>query len=130
MKNATAGRRPDAWVLASLSSDRQTCRGLWALIASYITPPSPRANGLTERSNKSASIEFGSVAPAVIKQLIGGSVERIHAGYRDYNAPPDYNFKAGISKRRRRQFQSSAAEIFTARCFVQTLPGHRANLLP
>jgi len=46
---------------------------------------------------------LAQVIPA-IEQLVGNTVERLHAdaGYRGHNAPPEYKFKVSTSRQKRR----------------------------
>jgi IS5 family transposase len=67
---------------------------------------------------------LAEVIPA-IEQLIGNTVERLHAdaGYRGHNAPPDYKFKIYTSKQKRRVTPQIKREM-KRRSAVEPVIGH------
>jgi IS5 family transposase len=67
---------------------------------------------------------LAQVIPA-IEQLVGNTVERLHAdaGYRGHNAPPEYKFKIYTSKQKRRVTPQIKREM-KRRAAVEPVIGH------
>ena len=70
---------------------------------------------------------LAGVIPA-IEQLIGNTIERLHAdaGYRGHNAPPEYKFKIYTSKQKRRVTSQIKREM-RRRSAIEPVIGHAKN---
>src|SRR5258708_6401543 len=66
-----------------------------------------------------------AAAIPAIEQLVGNTIERLHAdaGYRGHNAPPDYKFKIYTSKQKRRVTPQIKREM-RRRSAVEPVIGH------
>ena len=100
-------------VKVSLATTLKRCKGGQFAIHSQALPGNPYDGHTLAR-----------VVPA-IEQLIGSTIERIHAdaGYRGHNAPPNYRFKVYTSKQKRGVTPQIQREM-RRRAAVEPVIGH------
>jgi len=103
-------------VKVSLATTLKRCKGGQFAIHSQALPGNPYDGHTLAR-----------VVPA-IEQLIGSTIERIHAdaGYRGHNAPPNYRFKVYTSKQKRGVTPQIQREM-RRRAAVEPVIGHIKN---